>query len=236
MSLPKPLTKPLPKPLTTGIVSLTLLTALTGCGSDSGADGDGSTASASASSSGSGSGSDSGSPRLPSAKTLREVQTFISGAGLPCDNLTDDESANGTPVEGFLGPSDEHDTKAEAAEKDAWGIRKSGFCGETRSDIGGWVIYLLGDMKAFQENYRKQAQELAKEQGWTGSLAYGRFFVGADFIIDPTNVQASKTLLEAGMLVENCDPKFKVPEGYVTKDAQASGCVLTNYLVDPLNQ
>lgn len=233
---PMSLLKPLTKPLTTGIVSLALLTALTGCGSDSdsgsGSDGKGSATSSAAS----GSGSDSASKSLPSAKTLRDVQEFISGAGLPCNNLTEDESANGTPAEGFLGPSDEDDTEAQAAEKDAWGIRKSGFCGETRSDIGGWVIYLLGDMKAFQENYRKQAQELAKEGGWTGSLTYGRFFVGADFIIDPTNVQTSKTLLEAGMLVENCDPKFKVPEGYVKKDAQASGCVLTNYLLDPLDQ
>ncbi|MDX2679445.1 hypothetical protein [Streptomyces soliscabiei] len=230
---PMSLTKPLTKPLTTGIVSLALLTALTGCGSDSdsdsGSDGKGSATSSAAS----GSGSDSASKSLPSAKTLRDVQEFISGAGLPCNNLTDDQSANGTPAEGFLGPSDEHDTPAQAADKDVWGIRKSGFCGETRSDVGGWVIYLPSDMKAFQETYRKQAEELAKDQGWT-DLA--RFFVGADFIIDPTNLQTSKTLLEAGMLLENCDPGFKAPQGYVTKDAQASGCVLTNYLPDPLDQ
>ncbi|MET7649672.1 hypothetical protein [Streptomyces sp. NPDC005486] len=219
--------------LATGAASLALLATLSGCGSDSesktGAD-------SVFGSDGSGSAGDSGAAGLPSAKTLKEVQEFISGTGLPCSNLTDDQSANGTPAEGFLGPSDEDDTEAQAAEKDAWEIRKSGFCGETRSDTGGWVLYLPSDMKAFQENYRKQAREAAKEEGWTDSLALGRFFVGADFIIDPTNVQASRTLLEAGMLVENCDPGFKAPEGYLTKDAQASGCVLTNYLVDPLDQ
>ncbi|MEU3783621.1 hypothetical protein [Streptomyces sp900129855] len=226
MSLPKPLTKP----LTTGIVSLALLTALTGCGSDSGADGDGSTASASASSSGSGSGSDSGSPRLPSAKTLREVQTFISGAGLPCDNLTDDESAQGTPAEGFLGPATKSDYGDAKTDADAWAIRKSGFCGETRSDIGGWIIYLPSDMKAFQENYRKKVLETDLGDGWTD------FLFGADFVLDPTNYEASKTLLEAGLLLENCKSGFKAPDGYRAQEAQATGCVLTNYRVDPLDQ
>jgi hypothetical protein len=232
MSLPKPLTKP----LTTGIVSLALLTALTGCGSDSGAEGDGDGKSSATSSAASGSGSDSASKSLPSAKTLRDVQEFISGAGLPCDNLTDDESAQGTPSEGFLGPSDENDTGAEKAEIDAWAIKKSGFCGETRSDLGGWIIYLPSDMKAFQENYRKKVLGAKAEEGWKDTLARGEFLVGADFIVDPTNYQASKTLLEAGLLLENCDPGFKAPDGYRVQDALASNCVLTNYLLDPLDQ
>ncbi|WP_200307832.1 hypothetical protein [Streptomyces adelaidensis] len=102
--------------------------------------------------------------------------------------------------------------------------------------MGGWLIYLPKDMKAFQESYRKMARDLAKEDGWTDNLARGKFFFGADFIVDPTNYLASKTLLEAGMLMENCDPNFKAPEGYRTEDALASGCVLTNYLLDPLDQ
>ncbi|MDX3249053.1 hypothetical protein PV408_46765, partial [Streptomyces sp. ME18-1-4] len=230
----------LSKPLTTGIVSLALLTALTGCGSDSGSDsgsdGKGSATSSAASGSGSESGSDSASKSLPSAKTLRDVQEFISGAGLPCDNLTEDESAQGTPSEGFLGPADENDTGAEKAEIDAWAIKKSGFCGETRSDLGGWIIYLPSDMKAFQENYRKKAKASPEEEGWKDTVARGKFFFGADFVIDPTNYQASKPLLEAGMLMENCAPAFKAPDGYRAQDAQASGCVLTNYLLDPLDQ
>ncbi|MDX3777567.1 hypothetical protein [Streptomyces europaeiscabiei] len=91
-------------------------------------------------------------------------------------------------------------------------------------------------MKAFQENYRKTARELAKEDGWTDNLARGKFFFGADFIIDPTNYLASRSLLEAGMMMENCDPSFKTPESYREEDALASGCVLTNYLLDPLDQ
>ncbi|TQJ54522.1 hypothetical protein [Streptomyces sp. SLBN-115] len=219
--------------LAAGAASLALFTTLSGCGSDSetktGAD-------SVFGSDGSGSSGDSGSANLPSAKTLRDVQEFISGAGLPCDNLTDDESAQGTPSEGFLGPSNDDDDATQKAEADAWKIGKSGFCGETRSDTGGWIIYLPSDMKGFQENYRKQAQEFAKEDGWTDKLARGRFLFGADFIVDPTNYQASKTLLEAGLLLENCDPSFKAPDGYRVQDAQASGCVLTNYLLDPLDQ
>ncbi|MGW2614711.1 hypothetical protein [Streptomyces sp. NPDC001500] len=215
------------KSLTTAVVAVALLTTLSACGSDSDSGG----SSAAASNSGSGSGSDSA--KRPSAKTLRDVQKFISGAGLPCDNLTDDESAQGTPVEGFLGPADENDSGSEKAEIDAWAIRKSGFCGETRSDLGGWVIYLPNDMKAFQENYRKHATQ---EEGWKRYLARGEFMFGADFVVDPTNYQASKTLLEAGLLLENCDPAFKAPAGYRVQDAQADGCVLTNYLPDPLDQ
>ncbi|WP_371578474.1 hypothetical protein [Streptomyces sp. NBC_01314] len=220
----------LSKTVTTGVMSLALLTTLTGCGSDSGEDEGGSffdkanSASASA----------SGGTSRPSAKTLRDVQEFITGAGLPCDNLTDDEMAKGTPLGGFLGPAEQTHNPPE--EADPWAIRKAGFCGETRSDTGGWLIYLPKDMKAFQENYRKIARELAKEDGYTENLARGKYFFGADFIIDPTNYLASKTLLEAGMLMENCDPSFKAPEGYRTEEALASGCVLTNYLLDPLDQ
>ncbi|WP_052682888.1 hypothetical protein [Streptomyces sp. FxanaA7] len=219
------------KTLTTSVVSLALLTSLTACGSDSGEDDGGSFFSrASASPS-----PEAEKASRPSAKTLRDVQEFITGAGLPCDNLTDDEMANGTPLEGFLGPAEQTINPDE--EADPWAIRKAGFCGNTRSDMGGWLIYLPKDMKAFQENYRKLAREEAKEEGWTKeSLAGGNYFFGADFIIDPTNEEASRTLLEAGMLLENCDPSFKAPEGYRTEDALASGCVLTNYLLDPLDQ
>ncbi|MFF1543697.1 hypothetical protein [Streptomyces sp. NPDC058291] len=242
MTTPAPASSPetripmaLHKSLTTGVVTVALLATLSACDSDSNSSSGSGSGGSSASPSGSGAGAGSGSDaaKLPSAKTLRDVQEFISGAGLPCDNLTDDESANGTPAEGFLGPSDEHDSAAEKAEIDAWAIRKSGFCGETRSDLGGWIIYLPGDMKAFQENYRKQA---TKEDGWKRTLARGKFMFGADFVVDPTNYQASKTLLEAGLLLENCDPSFKAPDGYRVQDAQADGCVLTNYLLDPLDQ
>ncbi|MFI7295438.1 hypothetical protein [Streptomyces sp. NPDC050121] len=227
--------------LATGAACLALLATLSGCGSDTQSGSESQTGAdsvfgAGGSPPGSGSGSDSASKGLPSAKTLRDVQEFISGAGLPCDNLTDDESAQGTPSEGFLGPADENDTGAEKAEIDAWAIRRSGFCGETRSDLGGWIIYLPSDMKAFQENYRKKAKESSGEDGWKDTLARGEFFFGTDFVIDPTNYQASKSLLEAGMLMENCDPAFKAPDGYRAQDAQASGCVLTNYLLDPLDQ
>ncbi|MCQ9185321.1 hypothetical protein KMT30_41120 [Streptomyces sp. IBSBF 2953] len=217
------------KSLTTGVAAVVLLAALSACGSGS----DKAAGDSSASPSGGGAGSGSDAAKLPSARTLRDVQEFISGAGLPCDNLTDDESADGTPAEGFLGPSDENDSAAEKAETDAWAISKSGFCGETRSDLGGWTIYLPSDMKAFQENYRKKA---TKDDGWKRTLARGEFMFGADFVLDPTNYRASKTLLEAGLLLENCDPAFKAPAGYRVQDAQASGCVLTDYLLDPLDR
>lgn len=228
----------LTRSLATGAACLALLATLSGCGSDSGSDEGARTGADSVFGSDTGSGKPGGadgtnSTRLPSAKTLRDVQEFISGAGLPCDNLTDDESAHGTPAEGFLGPSDENDSAAEKAEIDAWAIRKSGFCGETRSDLGGWIIYLPSDMKAFQENYRKQA---TKEDGWKSTLARGKFMFGADFVVDPTDYRASRTLLEAGLLLENCDPAFKAPDGYRVQDAQADGCVLTNHLLDPLDQ
>ncbi|MGW0841196.1 hypothetical protein ACWD26_13675 [Streptomyces sp. NPDC002787] len=217
------------KALITGVMSLALLTTLTACGSDSGEDeGDSFFSRA----------SNSPSPEAeeasrPSAKTLRDVQEFITGAGLPCDNLTDDEMAKNTPLGGFLGPAEQ--TYNPAEEADPWAIRKAGFCGDVDADMGGWVIYLPKDMKAFQENYRKAAREEDKEVGRM-ELERGRFFIGADFIVDPTNYLASQTLLEAGMLLENCDPSFKAPEGYRTEKALASGCVLTNYLLDPLDQ
>ncbi|MFH9550667.1 hypothetical protein [Streptomyces sp. NPDC017435] len=222
------------KPLTTGVVTVMLLAALSACGSGSGSGSGSDTDSGSSSSATAGSGS--GSAKLPSAKTLRDVQEFITGAGLPCDNLTEDESAKGTPSEGFLGPADEDDTGAEKGEIDAWAIEKSGFCGETRSDLGGWIIYLPSDMKAFQENYRKKVRDTSADEGWRDQMARGKFFFGADFVVDPTNYQASKTLLQAGLLLENCDPAFKAPDGYRTQDAQASGCLLTSYLPDALDQ
>ncbi|MFI5967085.1 hypothetical protein ACIA8J_33635 [Streptomyces asoensis] len=224
------------KSLTTGVVTVMLLAALGACGADSDSDTDSGSSSSAPAGSGSDSGSGSGSAKLPSAKTLRDVQEFITGAGLPCDNLTEDESAKGTPSEGFLGPADEDDTGAEKAEIDAWAIEKSGFCGETRSDLGGWIIYLPSDMKAFQENYRKKVRDTSADEGWRDKMARGKFLFGADFVVDPTNYQASKTLLQAGLLLENCDPAFKAPDGYRTQDAQASGCVLTSYLSDALDQ
>ncbi len=93
----------LSKTLTTGVISLALFTALTGCGSDSGGDEGGSFFDVL----GSSPSSDAGKASRPSAKTLRDVQEFITGAGLPCDNLTDDGGAHGTPLEGFLGPAEQ---------------------------------------------------------------------------------------------------------------------------------
>ncbi|MCQ9134923.1 hypothetical protein [Streptomyces hilarionis] len=88
-------------------------------------------------------------------------------------------------------------------------------------------------MKAFQENYRKPA---TSDDGWKSQLPRGEFMIGADFVVDPTNYQASKSLLEAGLLLENGDPAFKAPDGYRVQDARTDGCVLTNHLPDPLDQ
>ncbi|MFJ9020950.1 hypothetical protein ACIRPU_13335 [Streptomyces sp. NPDC102259] len=210
----------LSKPLATGAVSLALLATMSGCGSDSDSGPHPASASAAAPEGGS----------LPSAKSLEEAQDFIAGAGLPCTDITTDEGAQGTPVEGFLGHTDEDDTAKEQREAAAWSIKEAGFCGDTRSDLGGWVVYLPKDMKAFQENYRDTARESAKEEGWAGRLSRGKFLIGADFIVDPTNYEASDSLLQTGLMIENCDPDFKAPDGYRTQDASADGCVLTNYL------
>lgn len=86
----------LSKTVTTGVMSLALLTTLTGCGSDSGEDEGGSFFDVGNSPSS----SNAGEASRPSAKTLRDVQEFITGAGLPCDNLTDDGGAHGTPLGG----------------------------------------------------------------------------------------------------------------------------------------
>jgi hypothetical protein len=219
------------KTLTTGVMSLALLTSLTACGSDSG-DNDGGSSVSRAGGSPSPEAEAEKASR-PSAKTLRDVQEFITGAGLPCDNLTEDGDAKELPLEGFLGPAEQ--TYHEPDEADAWAIRKAGFCGDSDSDTGGWAIYLPKDMKAFQENYRKAAREEDKRVGWM-ELERGRFLFGADFIVDPTNYLASKTLFETGLLMENCNPRFKAPEGFRTEDALATGCVLTNYLLDSLEQ
>jgi hypothetical protein len=209
------------KHLVTGTVSLLLLATLSGCGSDSDPE----------DTSGGAFGDAFGTGGLPSAKSLEEVQEFILGAGLPCTSVTTDESGPGTPAEGLLGTTDgfmqSEEDKRKAA---AWTIKERGFCGDTVSELGGWAIYLPEDMKAFQENYRDQAREAARDGGWTGKLARGKFFFGADFVVAPTNYPASSTLLQTGLMMENCDPGFKAPSGYRTQDALAEGCVLTTYL------
>ncbi|WP_060904955.1 hypothetical protein [Streptomyces scabiei] len=215
----------LTKPLLTGAVSLVLLTTLTACGSDSD----------SGSGSGSGSGSDfdwdAAKSGLPSAKTLKDVEAFISGAGLPCTDVTTDPNAHGAPAYGFISPTDgdaDDEDKKEAAE---WSIKEAGFCGDTNSDLGGWIIYLPEDMKAFQQRY-KDSVEKDENGEWSDLDRTGTSLVGADFVIDTTNLVRENPLLQSGLLILNCYPDLKVPSGYRTQDALVDGCVLTNYAPD----
>ncbi|BAC72209.1 MULTISPECIES: hypothetical protein [Streptomyces] len=195
--------------LVTAAVSLVLLSTLSACGPDSGDD----------------------AKALPSAKTLKEAQEFIAKAGLPCTSMTTDEGAHGTPAEGFLGTTDDYDSPQEKREAAAWKIGEAGFCGDTRAKAGGWIVYLPKDMKAFQQNYRKTALAADKEYGDKYSdLRTGRFLIGADFVVNPTNSLRTSGLLETGLLIENCDPDLKVPTGYRKQDASAAGCVLTDYV------
>lgn len=163
----------LTKPLLTAAVSLVLLATLTACGSgsDSGSDVD----------------LDAAKSGLPSAKTLKDVEALISGAGLPCTDVTTDPNAHGAPAYGFISPTDEDaddEDKKEAAE---WSIKEAGFCGDTNSDLGGWIIYLPEDMKAYQQRY-KESIEKDENGEWSDLDRTGTSLVGADFVIDTTNL------------------------------------------------
>ncbi|MDW8808981.1 hypothetical protein P1P68_30340 [Streptomyces scabiei] len=213
----------LTKRLLTGAVSLVLLTTLTSCGSDSD------------SGAGSGPGSDTdrktASRGLPSAKTLKDVEAFIASAGLPCTGVTTDPNADGAPAYGFISPTDEDaddEDKKEAAE---WSIKEAGFCGDTNSDLGGWIIYLPEDMKAYQQRY-KDSIEKDENGEWSDLDRTGTALVGADFVIDTTNLVRENPLLQSGLLILNCYPELKVPSGYRTQDALVDGCVLTDYAPD----
>ncbi|MEU6088427.1 hypothetical protein ABZ865_16670 [Streptomyces sp. NPDC047085] len=202
------------KPLLTTAVSAAMLTALTGCGGDG-----------------------SGLHVLPHAQTVQDVQKFITQAGLPCTDLSNDpEGAPGAPAEGFISPTYHHgrygasydeENKKEAAK---WSVKEGAACGRDTSDAGGWVIYLTKDMKAFQQAYRDDVRESTRDGEWDDVERRGIFFVGADFAVNPTTPTEENPLLQTDLLVLNCYPDLKVPSGYTVRPALVDGCVLTNYV------
>ncbi|MFF1624825.1 hypothetical protein [Streptomyces sp. NPDC058272] len=216
----------LSKHLTAGAALITLAT-LSGCWSDSEG---GAKAPAGQSQEGTGGQEKADGTGLPGVKTLGGAQEFLSGAGLPCADITTDENAHGTPAQGFLGTTYDGATEEEKRDAAAWKIKESGFCGDTNSELGGWVVYLPSDMKAFQRNYRDKVRASAQRSGTKGNLLTGRFFFGADFVVDPTNSLRNSGLAETGLLIENCDPDLEVPTGYRKQDSLVEGCVLTNYI------
>ncbi|WP_159056445.1 hypothetical protein [Streptomyces yokosukanensis] len=193
-------------------VSVALLTALTGCGG--GSDGH----------------------ALPSAKTVGDVQKFITRAGLPCTALSNDPlGAPGAPAEGFISPTYhgysgadfKEETKADAAK---WSVKEGAACGKDNSDAGGWVIYLTKDMKTFQQAYRDDVRKSVRSSESDPTLRRGTYLVGADFTVDPTASLQDNPLLQTDLRVLNCYPDLKVPSGYSVQPALVEGCVLTDYV------
>ncbi|MFC9926958.1 hypothetical protein [Streptomyces sp. NPDC127190] len=202
------------KTLIPAAASAALLASLTGCGS----------------------GSDDHA--LPSAKTVQDVQQFITKAGLPCNDLSNDPlGAPGAPAEGFISPTYHYDgwdsaDRSAQAKKDAaqWSVKEGAACGKDNSDAGGWVIYLTKDMKAFQRAYRDDVRASARDGGWDNVARRGTFLVGDNFAVDPSASLQDNPLLKTDLLALNCWPDLKVPSGYTSRPALVDGCVLTNYV------
>ncbi|MFF7357611.1 hypothetical protein ACFZA1_34055 [Streptomyces filipinensis] len=200
------------KTLLPAAVSAALLTALTGCGGGTDAH------------------------ALPSAKSPKDVQKFITEAGLPCTDLSNDPlGAPGAPAEGFISPTYhgyepqnlKEETKADAAK---WSVKEGAACGKDNSDAGGWVIYLTKDMKTFQQAYRDDVRKSVRDGESDPTLRRGTYLVGADFTVDPTASLQNNPLLQTDLRVLNCYPDLKVPSGYSVQPALIDGCVLTNYV------
>ncbi|MET9698904.1 hypothetical protein ABZY31_18525 [Streptomyces sp. NPDC006529] len=149
--------------------------------------------------------------QLPKAGTMAAAARFVGGY-TRCPSVstepTDDES-----------PAD--DAKYDAG----WSVTERGYCGR------GTRIFMVKDMKKFQAAYKA---DLDKERAQSPDRGLtGGFLIGQDFAVLATSDNAITAMARpGGLLILNCHPGFTAPSGYVKTNAQAKGCVLTDYYND----
>ncbi|MEC4018247.1 hypothetical protein [Streptomyces sp. H27-D2] len=156
------------------------------------------------------------------------VVAGVSGCG------SDGSEDNGLPIAGDMAGIEKFANKyttcsglemdsesgymSSEAEDPSWAIKERAVCDDGRSD--SITLLSIDNMKKFQSANKRDA---AKGEG-------GKFLIGQDFALIPSNEQTAMELKESGTLLFTCDSDFKVPSGYVKKNALVDGCLLTDYM------
>lgn len=193
--------------LATGAAALTLLAALSGCGSDS-ESGSGSKTGAD-SVFGSDADSDGGSGQtttdgLPQASDTASIASYLNRYTSCQDVATGDE---------YDGGNDGDAWGTDESEDPAWGIEERAVCTD---DSGGPIALLtVPDMKKFQTAAKASGDE---------------FLVGEDFAVVPVGDEAIRGLQQSELRFLTCDAGLAVPSGFDKEPALVDGCVLTNYV------
>ncbi|MFE7933818.1 hypothetical protein ACFU6S_34900 [Streptomyces sp. NPDC057456] len=199
----------LSRSLATGAAALALLTALSGCGSDSDSGSGAKTGADSVfGSDGSGSSGDGTEQTtaggLPTASDTASIASYLDEY-TPCQDVaTGDEYDSGS--DGDAWGTDE-------SEDPAWGIEERAVC----TDGSGQPIALLTvpDMQKFQTAAKSSGDE---------------FLVGEDFAVVPVGDEAIRGLQQSDLRFLSCDADLVVPSGFEKEPTLVDGCVLTNYV------
>ncbi|MEU3406266.1 hypothetical protein ABZ766_20330 [Streptomyces sp. NPDC006670] len=152
------------------------------------------------------------SPSAPA--TLAEVQAYLQKF-TSCERL-------GTK------PEDERLPATDDTKDGNWGVTERGVCTDVKRH-GDILIYLVPDMKTFQQAYYDHTmKELGAGNGSVG--LFSRTIIGKGFVAVPTKTKTAVDLVASDLRIISCNPGFSVPAGYKREKTLVDHCGLTDFV------
>ncbi|THA80666.1 hypothetical protein [Streptomyces sp. A0592] len=145
---------------------------------------------------------------------LAEAQQYLRQFA-NCDDLSDR-------------PDDPRLPKGDFPKAGQWSVKELGVCSD-KVRQGEIVIAVPGDMKQFQEGYKKYV--LDRMDGGDG--AYGlesRVLIGKGFVAFPTSTKTALALVRSDLRVLACNPGAPVPQGYKREKPLVEHCSLSDFV------
>lgn len=134
----------------------------------------------------------------PAPASLAEAQAYLQKF-TSCERL-------GT------GPDDTRLPATDDTKDGDWAVTGRGACTDVKRH-GDIIIYLVSDMKTFQQAYYDHTQK--EMRGGNGSFGvFSRVIVGKGFVAVPTKTRTAVDLVNSDLRILTCNPGFAVPAGY----------------------
>ncbi|ATZ24809.1 hypothetical protein ACFZBM_07645 [Streptomyces lavendulae] len=153
-----------------------------------------------------------GTDRAPAS--LAEVQAYLQKF-TSCERLGTD-------------PNDSRLPATDDTKDGDWAVTGRGVCTDVKRH-GEILIYLVSDMKTFQQAYYDHTmKEIGEGNGEFG--IFSRTIVGKGFVAVPAKTGTAVDLVASDLRVLTCNPGFSVPAGYKKEKPLVDHCGLTDFV------
>lgn len=150
----------------------------------------------------------------PAPASLAEAQAYLQKF-TSCERLGTD-------------PDDSRLPATDDTKDGDWAVTGRGACTDVKRH-GDILIYLVSDMKTFQQAYYDHTQK--EMRGGNGSFGvFSRVIVGKGFVAVPTKTKTAVDLVHSDLRILTCNPGFAVPAGYKNEKPLVDYCVLTDFV------